>query len=548
MTIEAMGEQRREPAAHVHKVGYANRAIKKKRCKRTRRGASTVSMALQDLFVSCKQVFKGPDSAPLPQDIKRLCNLLDNMKPEDVGLSSELQFFKTKDAVKETPRVTYTTIYKCDDFSGILKSILNSWCKQDFAVMIVHVESEILALHDCSCRLCIFFLPATAVIPLHNHPGMTVFSKLLLGTMHIKSYDWVDPPRTDGPDTPTQLRLAKLEADSVLTAPCNTSVLYPTAGGNIHQFTAITPCAVLDVLGPPYSKEDGRDCSYYKDFPHSALSNGEMELKREEGKRYAWLEETEVPENSKMDGIEGFKLLELPLVYGSSSMSEAYNMKPEDVGLSSELQFFKTKDAVKETPTVTYTTIYKCDDFSLCIFFLPATAVIPLHNHPGMTVFSKLLLGTMHIKSYDWVDPPRTDGPDTPTQLRLAKLEADSVLTAPCNTSVLYPTAGGNIHQFTAITPCAVLDVLGPPYSKEDGRDCSYYKDFPHTALSNGEMELKREEGKRYAWLEETEVPENSKMDGIEYLGPQGLQVARTLPMVYGSSSMSEAHKNSYRL
>ena len=29
---------------------------------------------------------------------------------------------------------------------GILKSILNSWCKQDFAVMIVHVESEILAL------------------------------------------------------------------------------------------------------------------------------------------------------------------------------------------------------------------------------------------------------------------------------------------------------------------------------------------------------------------------------------------------------------------
>ncbi|KAJ6422580.1 hypothetical protein OIU84_027531 [Salix udensis] len=205
-----MGEQRREPAAHVHRVGYANRAIKKKRCKRTRRGASTVSMALQDLFVSCKQVFKGPDSAPLPQDIKRLCNLLDNMKPEDVGLSSELQFFKTKDAVKETPRVTYTTIYKCDDFS-----------------------------------LCIFFLPATAVIPLHNHPGMTVFSKLLLGTMHIKSYDWIDPPRTDGPDTPTQLRLAKLEAD-----------------------------------------------------------NGEMEVKREEGKRYAWLEETEVPENSKMDGIE----------------------------------------------------------------------------------------------------------------------------------------------------------------------------------------------------------------------------------------------------
>lgn len=69
--------------------------------------------------------------------------------------------------------------------------------------------------------------------------------------------------------------------------------------------------------------------------------------------------------------------------------------------------------------------------------------------------------------------------------VRLARLKADGVFTAPCNTSVLYPTSGGNIHAFTAITPCAMLDVLGPPYSKEDGRDCSYYKDFLYTAHSS---------------------------------------------------------------
>lgn len=76
MTIEAMGEQRREPVAHVHRVGYANRAIRKKKCKRTKKCASTVPMALQDLFVSCRQMFKGPDTVPLPEDIKRLCNIL----------------------------------------------------------------------------------------------------------------------------------------------------------------------------------------------------------------------------------------------------------------------------------------------------------------------------------------------------------------------------------------------------------------------------------------------------------------------------------------
>lgn len=32
---------------------------------------------------------------------------------------------------------------------------------------------------------------------------------------------------------------------------------------------------------------------------------------------------------------------------------------------------------------------------------------------------------------------------------------------------------------------------------------------------------IKEEEGKLYGWLEEIEMPKESVMDGIEYLGPQ---------------------------
>uniref|UniRef100_A0A5B7AVD7 cysteine dioxygenase n=1 Tax=Davidia involucrata TaxID=16924 RepID=A0A5B7AVD7_DAVIN len=263
MTMEAgLVEHRRDT------VGYVSKIIRKKRCRRrTKRLAPSVPMTLQRLFVSCRDVFKGPGTVPSPSDVQKLCHILDNMMPEDVGLSRDLQFFK-QSAVKGIPRVTTTTIYKCDNFS-----------------------------------LCIFFLPATAVIPLHNHPGMTVFSKLLLGNMHIKAYDWVDPANSDDSVPPSQLRLARLKANTVFKAPCDTSVLYPTSGGNIHAFTAITPCAVLDVLGPPYSEEDGRDCSYYKDTPYNALSNGETEVATKEGECYGWLEEIEMPKESEMDGI-----------------------------------------------------------------------------------------------------------------------------------------------------------------------------------------------------------------------------------------------------
>lgn len=168
-----------------------------------------------------------------------------------------------------------------------------------------------------------------------------------------------------------------------------------------------------------------------------------------------------------------------------------------------------------------------CFAWQMVILFLPQNAVIPLHNHPGMTVFSKLLLGSMHIKSYDWVDADSdpsasscSSSADDQCKLlislyilssvllylychppsiysakllmlkvcfavRLAKLVVDGVFTAPCDTSVLYPTTGGNMHRFTAIAPCAILDILGPPYSIEEDRDCTYYTDIPYTHHSS---------------------------------------------------------------
>ncbi|KVH90534.1 Cysteamine dioxygenase [Cynara cardunculus var. scolymus] len=196
-------------------------------------------------------------------------------------------------------------------------------------------------------------------------------------------------------------------------------------------------------------------------------------------------------------------------------------LMPEDLGLPRSLQFLEPDSTV-----VVYTTVYESQNFSLYVFFLPENGVIPLHNHPGMTVYSKLLLGKVHIKAYDLVNPDIAYNNPSSFHPKLACLKTDTVFTAPCDTSVLYPTSGGNIHAFTAITPCAILDVVGPPYSKRDGRDCSYYKDIPYAVSPDEQMTMPEEDGKCYRWLEEIEMPKESKMDRIEYLGPQIIEVS----------------------
>lgn len=203
-----------------------------------------------------------------------------------------------------------------------------------------------------------------------------------------------------------------------------------------------------------------------------------------------------------------------------------------DVGVNPNMPFFREQEA-EGFPTITYLHIHECDSFSIGIFCLPPSAVIPLHNHPEMTVFSKLLFGTMHIKSLDWVNGvPSNKAPDNNSsngngalyaEARLAKVKVDSDFTAPCDTSILYPTEGGNMHCFTAVTQCAVLDVLGPPYNDPEGRHCAYYIEHPFDRFSVDGISIPEEEPEEkesYEWLQEREKPEGLAVYGVSYSGP----------------------------
>ncbi|KAI3799151.1 hypothetical protein L1987_34441 [Smallanthus sonchifolius] len=223
----------------------------------------------------------------------------------------------------------------------------------------------------------------------------------------------------------------------------------------------------------------------------------------------------------------------VPAAEGIERLKDILNGMTElDVGVRSNMPYFKVQET-GEFPKITYLHLSECEKFSIGIFLLPPAGVLPLHNHPQMTVFSKLLFGTMHIKAYDWVDDvasssaPKADSSESeagPVKVRLAKLKVNSDFTAPCNTSILYPTDGGNMHCFTAITSCAVLDVLGPPYCDPEGRHCQYYRTHPFTTFSAEKVQQLPDDDEKikdYAWLEEIDKPAGLSVIGARYNGPK---------------------------
>ncbi|KAI3454763.1 hypothetical protein Pfo_011426 [Paulownia fortunei] len=144
-----------------------------------------------------------------PHAIQRLSSLLDSSGPGDVGLS---------DASKEDDRGRGP--FEIQSFN-------------------VHI-----------------LLPYFSVVPLHDHLGMTVLSEVLYVSLHVKAYERLEPAhiqKIEGTHHST-VRLAKVAVYKVLTAACNTSVLYSSRGGNLQCFTASTPCA--NIAGPAIGNDN----------------------------------------------------------------------------------------------------------------------------------------------------------------------------------------------------------------------------------------------------------------------------------------------------
>jgi len=109
------------------------------------------------------------------------------------------------------------------------------------------------------------------------------------------------------------------------------------------------------------------------------------------------------------------------------------------------------------------------------IFPLRRGAVLPLHDHPAMTVICKVLDGRMRIESFEWID----EQSGTARNLGATDVDADS-------DPIVFGPEPGRLHRIVALTDCTFLDLFAPWY--DDERPCRYYRETGSRLEPTGEV------------------------------------------------------------
>lgn len=117
-------------------------------------------------------------------------------------------------------------------------------------------------------------------------------------------------------------------------------------------------------------------------------------------------------------------------------------------------------------------------DMTIAVFILKHGATLPMHDHPGMHGFLKVISGTVEISSY-------TLKTKDDHIVRLNE-EVRAVKHRPISLDDTSPACAltpreKNLHEILCVEgPAAFLDILSPPYEVEEyakgPRPCTFFK------------------------------------------------------------------------
>jgi PCO_ADO len=109
------------------------------------------------------------------------------------------------------------------------------------------------------------------------------------------------------------------------------------------------------------------------------------------------------------------------------------------------------------------------------IFPLRGGAVLPLHDHPAMTVICKVLSGRMRIESFEWIDAQSGEARS------LGAIDVDE-----SSDPIVFGPEPARLHRIVALSDCTFLDLFAPWY--DDDRPCRYYRVDGSRLVATGEV------------------------------------------------------------
>lgn len=118
-------------------------------------------------------------------------------------------------------------------------------------------------------------------------------------------------------------------------------------------------------------------------------------------------------------------------------------------------------------------------DFNIAVFLLPKGHSLPLHDHPHMTVLSKVIKGSLEMRAFSLQyneinNSSMLNIAQTRNNGLISKLSCTATKTSTDPTWFLTPEVE-NIHEFKATSNCVIFDCILPPY-EDPHRPCRYYE------------------------------------------------------------------------
>ena len=129
-------------------------------------------------------------------------------------------------------------------------------------------------------------------------------------------------------------------------------------------------------------------------------------------------------------------------------------------------------------------TIEGNEDYRLVLFFIKKGTVMPLHDHPNMSVYFKLMFGKLDYHVFDKVDEKfrYNQLSDMEYQeLMETKAKISAKKSAPKllekNNLLLVRPSCGNMHKFVAREDSCFFDICLPNYTSDAERRITYFNE-----------------------------------------------------------------------